>query len=75
MLCVFFFLGLCTRGSVEALGVVSDNKMNVIGALGKSFFELPNSFQKRREKPKKIKEKQEFLRKTSFRPNRFFIWL
>ncbi|KAF0720890.1 Uncharacterized protein FWK35_00038846, partial [Aphis craccivora] len=34
---------------------------------------FPNSFQKRREKPKKkIKEKQEFLRKTSFQPNRYF---
>ncbi|KAF0766237.1 MULE domain-containing protein, partial [Aphis craccivora] len=34
------------------------------GALGRSFFEFPNSFQKRREKPKKnIKEKREFLRK------------
>ncbi|KAF0757653.1 Uncharacterized protein FWK35_00020698, partial [Aphis craccivora] len=38
-----------------------------------SFFEFPNSFQKRQEKPKKkIKETREFLRKTSFRPNRFF---
>ncbi|KAF0771089.1 Uncharacterized protein FWK35_00015117, partial [Aphis craccivora] len=36
-----------------------------------------NSFQKNREKQKKkITEKREFLRKTSFRPNRFFfLWL
>ncbi|KAF0712748.1 hypothetical protein FWK35_00035280 [Aphis craccivora] len=27
--------------------------MNLVGALGGSFFEFPNSFQKRREKPKK----------------------
>ncbi|KAF0703113.1 Uncharacterized protein FWK35_00031805 [Aphis craccivora] len=27
--------------------------MNLVGALGRSFFEFPNSFQKRREKPKK----------------------
>ncbi|KAF0765768.1 hypothetical protein FWK35_00026674 [Aphis craccivora] len=27
--------------------------MNLIGALGRSFSEFPNSFQKRREKPKK----------------------
>ncbi|KAF0750366.1 Uncharacterized protein FWK35_00022273 [Aphis craccivora] len=37
--------------------------MNLVGALGRSFFEFQNSFQKRREKPKKkIKEKREFLR-------------
>ncbi|KAF0760329.1 Uncharacterized protein FWK35_00038397, partial [Aphis craccivora] len=34
---------------------------------------FPNSFQKHREKSKKkIKKKREFLRKTSFQPNRFF---
>ncbi|KAF0765192.1 Uncharacterized protein FWK35_00015473 [Aphis craccivora] len=27
--------------------------MNLVGALGRSFFEFHNSFQKRREKPKK----------------------
>ncbi|KAF0742069.1 Uncharacterized protein FWK35_00026142 [Aphis craccivora] len=37
-----------------------------------SLFEFPNSFQKRRENQKKIKEKREFSCKTSFRPNRFF---
>ncbi|KAF0754048.1 hypothetical protein FWK35_00010600 [Aphis craccivora] len=56
MLCVFF-LCLCTRESVEimlqfqTLGVVSDSKMNLVGAFW-SFVEFPNSFQKRREKPK-----------------------
>ncbi|KAF0749627.1 Uncharacterized protein FWK35_00024400, partial [Aphis craccivora] len=77
MLCVFF-LCLCTRERVEimlqfqTMGVVSCRKMNLVGALGRSFFEFPNSFQKRRVKPKKIKEKREVLRKTSFRPNQFF---
>ncbi|KAF0764012.1 Uncharacterized protein FWK35_00017011 [Aphis craccivora] len=57
--CVFFFLCLCTQERVEimlqfqTLGVVSDTKMNQIGALGRSFFEFSNSFQKHREKPKK----------------------
>ncbi|KAF0752767.1 Uncharacterized protein FWK35_00008874 [Aphis craccivora] len=76
MLCCvfFFFLCLCTQERVEimlqfkTLGVVSDSKMNLVGAFGRSFFEFPNSFQKRREKPKiqksKIKEKWEFLCKT-----------
>ncbi|KAF0718920.1 hypothetical protein FWK35_00038488 [Aphis craccivora] len=59
----------------QTLGVVSCSKMNLVGALKRSFFEFPNSFQKRRENQKKIKEKREFLRKTSFRPNRFFLWL
>ncbi|KAF0731369.1 Uncharacterized protein FWK35_00037547 [Aphis craccivora] len=59
MLRVFFFLCLCTRESVEimlqfqTLGVVSDSKMNLVGALRRSFFEFPNTFQKRWEKPKK----------------------
>ncbi|KAF0715847.1 Uncharacterized protein FWK35_00038023 [Aphis craccivora] len=57
----------------QTLGVVSCRKMNLVGALGRSFYEFPNSFQKRREKQKKkMMEKREFLRKTSFRPNRFF---
>ncbi|KAF0755930.1 Uncharacterized protein FWK35_00018240 [Aphis craccivora] len=70
---------VCTLERVEimlqfqTLGVVSDSKMNLVVALEESFFEIHNSFQKRREKPKKkMKEKREFLRKTSFRPNRFF---
>ncbi|KAF0764489.1 Uncharacterized protein FWK35_00016518 [Aphis craccivora] len=73
MLCVFFVC-LCTRERVEimlqfqTLGVVSDSEMNLVGALGRSFFEIPNT----PGKTKIIKEKREFLRKTSFRPNRFF---
>ncbi|KAF0755926.1 Uncharacterized protein FWK35_00016775 [Aphis craccivora] len=58
--CVFFFvLFLCTRERIKimlqfhTLGVVSDNKMNLVGALGRSFFEFPNSFQKRWDKLKK----------------------
>ncbi|KAF0747312.1 Uncharacterized protein FWK35_00034881 [Aphis craccivora] len=69
--CVFFFLSVYTRkcrnnASIQTLKVVSNSKMNLVGTLGRSFFEFPNSFQKCREKPKKIKEKREFLRKTSF---------
>ncbi|KAF0760912.1 Uncharacterized protein FWK35_00009787 [Aphis craccivora] len=37
----------------QTMGVVSDSEMNLVGALGRSFFEFPNSFQTRREKPKK----------------------
>ncbi|KAF0762890.1 Uncharacterized protein FWK35_00008993 [Aphis craccivora] len=68
MLSVFFFLCLCTRETVEimlqcqTLGVVSDSKMNLVGALGKLFFEFPNTPGKTK---KKIKEKREFLRKIN----------
>ncbi|KAF0754969.1 Uncharacterized protein FWK35_00039029, partial [Aphis craccivora] len=57
--CVFFFLFLCTRESVQIMlqfqttGVVSDSKMNLVDPFGRSFFEFPNSFQKRLEKQKK----------------------
>ncbi|KAF0753672.1 Uncharacterized protein FWK35_00038826 [Aphis craccivora] len=57
--CVFFFLCRCTRERVEimlqfqTLGVVSDRKINLVDAFGRSFFGFPNSFQKRREKPKR----------------------
>ncbi|KAF0711556.1 Uncharacterized protein FWK35_00033897 [Aphis craccivora] len=37
----------------QSMGVVSCSKMNLVGTLRRSFFEFPNSFQKRREKPKK----------------------
>ncbi|KAF0762047.1 Uncharacterized protein FWK35_00005912 [Aphis craccivora] len=74
-----FFFFVCTRERFEimlqfqTLRVVSYSKINLVGALGRSFFEFPNSFQKRREKQKKkIKKKREFLRKTNFRPNQCF---
>ncbi|KAF0694385.1 Uncharacterized protein FWK35_00032531, partial [Aphis craccivora] len=62
----FFFVCLCTRESVEitlqfqTMGVVSCSKMNLV------------VFKSAGKNQKKIKEKREFLRKTSFRPNRFF---
>ncbi|KAF0751594.1 Uncharacterized protein FWK35_00016266, partial [Aphis craccivora] len=45
------------------VGPVSDRKVNLVGTLGG---------QNVRKNPKKVTEKREFLRKTSFRPNRFF---
>jgi len=41
------FTMLCT------LGVVFDSKIYLVGALGMSFFEFSNNFQKHQEKPKK----------------------
>ncbi|KAF0746345.1 Uncharacterized protein FWK35_00034793, partial [Aphis craccivora] len=66
MLCVFFFVCLCTRECVEimlqfqTMGVVSERKMNLV------------VFTSAGKNQKKLKEKREFLRKTSFRLNRFF---
>ncbi|KAF0762034.1 Uncharacterized protein FWK35_00002646 [Aphis craccivora] len=45
------------------VGPVSDRKVNLVGTfVGQNV----------RKNPKKVTEKREFLRKTSFRPNRFF---
>ncbi|KAF0764604.1 Uncharacterized protein FWK35_00015650, partial [Aphis craccivora] len=72
MMCVFFiFLFLCLSprfGAVKMLRFkkvtpVSGRKVNLVGTLGG---------QNVRKNPKKVTEKREFLRKTSFRPNRFF---
>ncbi|KAF0717953.1 hypothetical protein FWK35_00036429 [Aphis craccivora] len=75
MLCVFFFfffLCLCTRERVEIMlqfqtvGLVSCSKMNLVGALRRSFF--VNSFQKRREKPKKkLRKNRNFYAKPVFK--------
>ncbi|KAF0754859.1 Uncharacterized protein FWK35_00027022, partial [Aphis craccivora] len=82
MLCVFF-LCLCTQEHVEimlqfqTLGVVFDSKMNLVGAIARSFFEFPNSFPKRREKQKKKKKLRKtgnFYAKPVFDQIDFFIW-
>ncbi|KAF0689898.1 Uncharacterized protein FWK35_00033545 [Aphis craccivora] len=57
----------------ETLGVVSYSKMNLVGALGGHFLNFPIVFKSAEKNQKKIKEKREFLRKTSFRSNRFFF--
>ncbi|KAF0773631.1 Uncharacterized protein FWK35_00016263 [Aphis craccivora] len=75
MFCIFFFfffVCLCTRERVEimhqfqTLGVVSDCKKNPVGALGSRFFKYPIVFKSTGKNKKKIKEKREFSRKTSF---------
>ncbi|KAF0755332.1 Uncharacterized protein FWK35_00009368 [Aphis craccivora] len=62
----------------QTMGVVSNGKMNLVGALGRSFFEIPNSFQKHREKQKKKlrkKKNENFYAKQVFDQIDFFIWL
>ncbi|KAF0772951.1 hypothetical protein FWK35_00000596 [Aphis craccivora] len=61
---------------LQTLGVVSDRKM-IVGALGRSFFEILNSFQKRRKKPqkKKLRNNGNFYAKPVFDQIDFYIWL
>ncbi|KAF0772842.1 hypothetical protein FWK35_00002963, partial [Aphis craccivora] len=65
MMCVFFFfffifVSVTTFWSMDP---VSDRKVNVVCTLGG---------QNAGKNQKKMTEKREFLRKTSFQPNRFF---
>ncbi|KAF0757456.1 Uncharacterized protein FWK35_00021471 [Aphis craccivora] len=58
----------------QTLGVVSDNKMNLVGALGRSFFEFPNSFQKRRENPKNNYGITEIFMQNQFSTKSIFLY-
>ncbi|KAF0750374.1 Uncharacterized protein FWK35_00014342 [Aphis craccivora] len=59
IMCVFFiFVSVTTFWSISP---VSDRKVNLVGILWNVW-----------KNPKKVTEKREFLRKTSFRPNRLF---
>ncbi|KAE9522236.1 hypothetical protein AGLY_017366 [Aphis glycines] len=53
----------------QTLEVVSDGKVNILEVKSKHF---PTVFKKIKKNKKKVTEKREFLRKTSFRLNRFF---
>ncbi|KAF0746232.1 Uncharacterized protein FWK35_00031401 [Aphis craccivora] len=59
MLCVIFFCvsvytKTCRNNAlIFNFSSFSDSKVILVGALGRSFFEFPNIFQKHREKPKK----------------------
>ncbi|KAF0722449.1 Uncharacterized protein FWK35_00033715 [Aphis craccivora] len=58
----------------QTMGEVSDSKMNLVGALRRSFFEIPSSFQKHREKPKKkLRNNKNLYAKPVFDQIDFFI--
>ncbi|KAF0765972.1 Uncharacterized protein FWK35_00021576 [Aphis craccivora] len=60
----------------QTLGVVSDGKLNLVGALGGfHFLKFPIVFKSTGKNQKKIKEKREYLRKSVFDQVDFFIWL
>ncbi|KAF0757779.1 Uncharacterized protein FWK35_00010711 [Aphis craccivora] len=66
MLCFFFFVSVYTRKC----------RNNALISLRRSFFAFPNSFQKRREKPKKkLRKNGNFYAKLVFDQIDFFIWL
>ncbi|KAF0753988.1 Uncharacterized protein FWK35_00026298, partial [Aphis craccivora] len=46
--------------------------MNLVGTLRRSFFEFPNSFQKRREKPKKSNRKTGIFTQNQFSTKSIF---
>ncbi|KAF0703365.1 Uncharacterized protein FWK35_00030443, partial [Aphis craccivora] len=78
--CVFFFfVSVYTRtcrnnASISNFGVVSNRKTNLVNRLRRSFFEFSNSFQKRREKPKKkLRKNGNFYAKPVFDQIDFFI--
>ncbi|KAF0763536.1 Uncharacterized protein FWK35_00012703 [Aphis craccivora] len=75
--CVFFFLTCRNNASIFNPSSFSGLKVNRVGGLRRSFFEIPNSFQKHREKPKKKKNKEigNFYAKPVFDKIDFFIWL
>ncbi|KAF0716047.1 Uncharacterized protein FWK35_00033311 [Aphis craccivora] len=58
---------------IQTLGVVSCSEMNLVGAL-RSFFEFPNSFQKRREKPKKNDGKTGIFTQNQFSTKSIFLY-
>jgi len=66
MKCYSFFLSVITIwGSKTALiffnSILFGGKVNLVGALEKSTFKIPNSFQKSREKTINIMGKREFI--------------
>ncbi|KAF0748960.1 Uncharacterized protein FWK35_00027054 [Aphis craccivora] len=81
ILCVFFFVCLCTRECVEiklkfqTLGVISDRKLNLVGALKRSFLKISNSFQSNEKNQKKKLRKTGNFTQNQFLTIDFFIWL
>ncbi|KAF0763886.1 Uncharacterized protein FWK35_00015754 [Aphis craccivora] len=76
MMCVFFVsvYSITSRNNapISTLGVVSDAKVNILGALYRSKVNIFQQFLKKSRKTKINDGKREFLRKICFRPNRFF---
>ncbi|KAF0767059.1 Uncharacterized protein FWK35_00029072, partial [Aphis craccivora] len=79
---VFFFVCQCTRERVEimlqfqTLGVVSDRKMNLVGALGGHFLNFLIVFKSAgKNQKKKLRKNKNFYAKLVFDQIDFFIWL
>ncbi|KAF0706792.1 Uncharacterized protein FWK35_00037487, partial [Aphis craccivora] len=65
----FLFLCLCIRERIEIM-----LQFQTVGLVhwGGHFMNFPIVFKNAGKNQKKIEKKREFLRKTRFRPNRFF---
>ncbi|KAF0702576.1 Uncharacterized protein FWK35_00025123, partial [Aphis craccivora] len=71
MLCFFFFfVSVYTRKCGNNARISNFG----VGALGRSFFEIPNSFQKRREKPKKNYGKTGIFTQNQFSTKSIFLY-
>ncbi|KAF0751143.1 Uncharacterized protein FWK35_00039065 [Aphis craccivora] len=76
--CVSVYMRTCrNNASIFNFNSFSGKKVNLVGALRRLFFEIPNSFQKHWEKPKKKKLRKygNFYAKPVFDQIDFFIWL
>ena len=75
MMCVFFVsvytISSRNNASIFDCSSVSNRKMNLIGALGRSKFKIPSSFKKRREK--QTKKLKKLRKKSSVNPYYIFI--
>ncbi|KAF0754197.1 Uncharacterized protein FWK35_00021805 [Aphis craccivora] len=77
MMC-FFHYSITRRNNApisnfgDGLKCKSEYPWCVVEVKSKHF---PTVFKKIKKNKKKMTEKREFLRETSFRPNRFFFWL
>ncbi|KAF0758543.1 hypothetical protein FWK35_00008467 [Aphis craccivora] len=59
----------------QTMGVVSDGKMNLVGALGRSFLKFPKVFKNTGKNQKKLKKNGNFYAKPVFDQIDFLIWL
>ncbi|KAF0751538.1 Uncharacterized protein FWK35_00022092, partial [Aphis craccivora] len=67
----FFFVSVYTRKCRNNARI---SNFGDVGALGKSFFEFNNSFQKRREKPKKNDGKTGIFTQNQFSTKSIFLY-
>ncbi|KAF0773234.1 Uncharacterized protein FWK35_00000990, partial [Aphis craccivora] len=69
MMCVFFFV------FVSVYSIINRNNASIFNFGGSFRWQrFLVHYKEKNKKKKKVTEKREFLRKTNFRPNRFFLY-